>query len=55
MLFEGDYELVVTRSNNKGRYRVSRSELADALGSIYDVESLKLAKEYISSLEEEIL
>ena len=55
MLFEGEYECVVTRSSGKGNYRVTRSELIDALGGIHDAGSLKLAKEYISSLDEELL
>ena len=55
MLFEGDYELVVTRSNGDSGYRVTRSELIDALGGIHDIQSLKLSREYISSLEEELL
>ena len=55
MIFEGEYECMVTRSNGRGSYRVSRSELIDALGGIHDAGSLKLAREYISSLDEELL
>ena len=55
MIFEGEYECMVTRSNGKGSYRVSRSELTEALGGIHDAGSLKLAREYISSLDEELL
>jgi hypothetical protein len=55
MLFDGEYECMVTRSNSRGSYRVSRNELSDALGGIHDAGALKLAKEYISSLDEELL
>ena len=54
MLFDGSYELVVTRSNNKGGYRIVRSELTEALGGIHRTDQLKLAKEYISSQEEDL-
>ena len=55
MIFEGEYECMVTRSNGRGSYRVTRSELVEALGGIHDAGSLKLAREYISSLDEELL
>ena len=55
MIFDGTYELVVTRTREKKNYRITRGELSEALGGINNAESLKLAKEYISSQEEDLL
>lgn len=55
MLFEGDYELVINRTLNNKKYTVIRSELKDAIGDLIYADSLKLAKDYIAGLEEDIL
>jgi hypothetical protein len=54
MLFERDYDLLVYRKKDENSYRVTRSELAEALGSLYDIISLPLLLDYFSSLEEEL-
>ena len=54
MSFVGDYELILERGNEAESYRVARSELKEALGELMSARSLKLAREYIQSLEESL-
>jgi hypothetical protein len=54
MAFDGNYELVVNRHKNGKKYSVLRSDLLSALGEIQSADSLILAKNFISSLEEEL-
>lgn len=46
--------LLVQRVHNEQEYAISRSELLDALGDLSSLESLKLAKTYLNSLEDEL-
>ncbi|HRX16519.1 MAG TPA: ATP-binding protein [Spirochaetota bacterium] len=54
MLFDAQYDLLIYRSNNEESYRVSRSELKDAVGEFSDTDSLVLIKQFFSSQEEDI-
>jgi hypothetical protein len=54
MLFDSDYDLLVHRKNIGKSYRVSRSELHEALGDFTDSQSLVLLKDFFSSQEEDI-
>jgi hypothetical protein len=54
MLFEGEYELLFNRSSEKGHYSFSRSELAEALGSLESADSINLARRFVSENEKEI-
>jgi hypothetical protein len=57
MLFEGPGEIVIRRYNSlDGKnisYKAQKSELAEALGSFEDAESLILLDRYLRSLEED--
>ncbi len=52
MTFDGAYELMVERRRHASRYRVSRGELAEALGELETATSLALARQYVASNEE---
>ena len=52
MSFMGDYELIVERKVGSEGWRVTRSELKDALGELESAASLKLARDYVQSLED---
>ena len=56
LLFQGPDEMVIKRIREtpEGRvdYEVRKTELADALGNLEDVQSLVLLDEYLRSLEE---
>lgn len=54
MLFEGTYDLLVYRKKEGEAYRVSRAELEDSLGDLYEAQSMMLMKDYFSSQEEEL-
>ena len=51
MSFIGEYELIFSRTTVSGEYRVARSELRDALGEIMSASSIKLARQYVESME----
>lgn len=55
MAFPGDYELAVRRQTPAAEYRVSRSELGEALGELASVASLTLARDYLRSLEADVV
>jgi hypothetical protein len=52
LTFSGKYELIVERRRHEARYRVSRTELAEALGELETAASLKLIWQYVASNEE---
>ena len=56
LLFQGPAEMVIKRVREapEGRvnYEVRKTELADVLGNLEDVQSLVLLDEYLRSLEE---
>jgi len=54
MGYPGEFELVVQYKTLKGEYELKRTELLEALGDLENVSSIKLAKEYILGLEEEL-
>ncbi len=54
MLFDGSYDMLIYRAKNDVSYRVSRGELQEALGDLYDAQSMMLVKDYFSSQEEEL-
>lgn len=54
MIFSGDYELVINRIKQNGKYTIIRSELINALGDLNDCESIILLKKYIKSLEDDL-
>lgn len=58
MMFEGDYELEfnkkLIRCGNEKSYTVKRKDLIDALGGLSDASSLKLAKAFLDSQEEDL-
>ena len=51
MLFNypGEFELVFTHRKGGEEYEIARSELADAVGGLENVEGLTLAKEFLAS------
>ena len=53
MLFNypGEFELVFTHRKGGEEYEIARSELADAVGGLENVEGLTLAKEFLASQE----
>jgi hypothetical protein len=53
LCFDGDYEVLINRSNqHKGiEYKVSRSELREAVGDFTDAGSLILARQFLESQE----
>ena len=54
MGYPGEFELVVQYKTLKGEYELKRTELLEALGDLESIASIKLAKEYILGLEEEL-
>ena len=50
--FAGDFELVFTHKKGGEEYTISRSELAEAVGGFESVDSLSLAREFLSGQEE---
>jgi hypothetical protein len=52
--FDGDYELEIHRRDRQRgvAYEVSRSELAEALGSLHDAASMMLLRSFLESQEE---
>lgn len=54
LLFDGNAEMVIHRRINGSQYRVQKSEILDALGSLNDAGAVKLAMEYMAGLEESI-
>jgi hypothetical protein len=54
MGYPGEFELIVKYETLKGEYELSKMELLEALGDLENVSSIKLAKEYILGLEEEL-
>lgn len=54
MLNQGDFELKFSRQTPEGQYSVSRGELLDSLGDLESGDSLSLARQYLSSLEEDL-
>lgn len=54
MMFDGDYELKVTRRTPAGEYTVSRRELSGILGRLEESENAILARQYLRSQEDAI-
>jgi hypothetical protein len=54
LAFAGKHELIVERERNGYAYRLSRKELANALGELDSAASLTLAREYVIACEEDI-
>lgn len=54
MSYAGDFELVFFHARGGEEYEISRSELIDAAGPLESVESLSLAREFISAQEESL-
>ena len=52
--YPGDYELVFNRELDGKKYSASRETLRETLGDMESADSLVLAEQYISSLEEEL-
>jgi len=52
MIFTGDYELAVERRLGDAGYRLSRRELAEALGELETAMSIAMVKDYAVSQEE---
>lgn len=50
--YPGTFELVFHHARNAEAYDIARSELAEAIGGFESVESLALAKEFLTSQEE---
>ncbi len=51
MSFIGEYELIFSRNTVSGEYRVAKSELCEALEEISSASSIKLARQYVESME----
>lgn len=49
--YPGSFDLVFTHRSGKVDYTISRSELAEAIGGFDSIESLALAKDFLSSQE----
>ena len=55
LMFDGPTEIIIRRKRNGEMpldYEVRKTDLADALGGLEDVESLLLLKKYLHSLED---
>lgn len=52
--YEGDHELLFSRSLNKESYEISKNELSDVLGDLTVAGNLSLAKQYIKSQEDDL-
>ena len=52
--YPGDFELVFTHRRLSREYSISRSELADAVGSLDSADSLAMAREFLESQEEDL-
>jgi hypothetical protein len=52
MTLAEEYELLFERKTKNDEYQVSRSDLLEALGDLQTASSLKLAKDYLISLED---
>lgn len=52
MVFDGEYELTVDRRLGAAGYRLSRRELAEALGELETATSIAMVKDYAASQEE---
>lgn len=54
MIYEGNYDLLIHRVYVDRSWRVTRSELIEALGDLSSADSLNLALDYFESQEEDI-
>ena len=54
MSYAGDFELMFFHARGGEEYEITRSELIDAAGPLESVESLSLAREFISAQEESL-
>jgi hypothetical protein len=54
IIFDKEYDLLIHRRKDNNSYRVSKSELKDALGELNSAESLNLAKKYFASQEKDL-
>ncbi len=52
--YEGAFELVFRHARGGGEYEISRSELADAAGSLQDAQGLALASQFLRAQEESL-
>lgn len=55
MTFEGAYDLILKRKTPKDGYKVSRGELADALGNLTESANLALAGAFLRSQEQGLM
>ncbi|MFW5797221.1 MAG: sensor histidine kinase [Spirochaetota bacterium] len=53
-LYEGDYEVEIHRRRGPGAYRISRRELAEALGDLESADSVLLLRRYLYEQEREL-
>ncbi|MFO8063922.1 MAG: ATP-binding protein [Spirochaetota bacterium] len=53
-LYEGDYEVRITRRRGERSYSVSRGELTEALGELNSAASVSLLRRYMRGLEQEL-
>lgn len=54
LCYPGRHEMEITRHQNEHSYRVMRSELHEALGSLEEAASIHLARQYIEGFEHEL-
>ncbi len=54
MTMDGDYELEFYRKNECDEFSVKRSELLEALGELETADSIIMARDYVTSLEENL-
>ncbi len=55
LTFPGRFELEMERATPHDRYRLTRSELGDALGSLEESVNIALVREYINAQEENLI
>ncbi len=55
MSFSGDYELNLTHKKAGRKYRISKGELLNSLGDLDSGDSMILARQYLRSLEEDLI
>jgi len=54
LLFDRNYDLILSHRTKKAHYSLVKSELEDALGNLEEVSCISLAKAFIESQEQEL-